>query len=122
MAKSQAFKDGLPKPLLGQFLHSNFPTSRSEDHRQLKVSFIGDGTSYRSGYVDLWYRPDTNALRYNSMLSQEKTSLVLRIFNGRVHAVTESHTEPIDAEAAAELIARPLLLHVKNGALASIGN
>jgi hypothetical protein len=113
----KSVSENLAKPLLGRFHHSNFDTSRSVDHCQLAVSFIGDGTTHRNSHVDLWYRPETQEIWYKSTLRGENVSLRPCVVDGRVHTITESHTDPMDAESAAELVARPLVEHAMSGIL-----
>jgi hypothetical protein len=112
--------ESLAQPLIGRFHHSNFDTSRSEDHCQIKVSFIGDGSTHRNGYVDVRYRPDSQEIWFKSTLSGERISLRPCVVDGSICTATESHPEPMDAEAAAEFIARPLVRHAMSGILASV--
>jgi hypothetical protein len=117
MAELQAVRNGLPKPLMGQFHHSNFDTSRSEDHCQLRITFLGDGTAYRSSCADLRYRPEENKLWYRDSLFQRDVRLTLCVVDGFVRSVSEQHGEPMDAEAAAELIAKPMVQYAASAAL-----
>jgi hypothetical protein len=116
-AELKLVAESLSHGLVGRFHHSNFDTSRSEDHCRLEVSFIGNGTSYRNSYTDLRYRPETQEFWYKSSLGGEKISLVPCVIDGRIHVISEQHPEPMDAEAAAEMIAKPMVRHAMSGAL-----
>jgi len=42
-----------PAGILGNYSHSNFATSREEDHCRLTISFLSARPRY--SYADLWY-------------------------------------------------------------------
>ncbi len=117
LSELKAVANGLVQPITGRFHHSNFDMSRSEDHCQLRVWFLGDGSAHRDSYVDVRFRPDSHAISYVSTLSSEKVSLVMCVVDGRIRAASQKHPEPLDAEGVAELIARPLVRHARSGAL-----
>jgi len=107
----------VPPSLIGKFQHSNFAVSRHEDHCRLEIAFLG--IPYRASYADLWYRIDDKKIRCRKPLTNDEFALQLCVVEGRVCAVTEGHIEPMDAEAAAELLAEPMIQHAMNGAIVS---
>lgn len=101
--------DNPPAGLWSKFSHSNFATSRHEDHCRVAVGCAS--VCPRLAHADLWFRPGDSKIRCLRTLDGAEFCLALCVANDRICAATSAHPEPMDAEETARYIVQPMNLH-----------